>query len=99
MPEITDEMVDAFTKAHGAVWKSADPITQDDAVRVSRLAVRAGLQAAYAVAGRCGQPLPKLFVAPPPNCGLPAGHAGWHRADTGVEWAVGNHVPPESDPS
>ncbi|MEU4781063.1 hypothetical protein [Micromonospora sp. NPDC023633] len=36
--------------------------------------------------GRCGNRLTAGF-GNPANCALPAGHAGWHRADNGVtEW-------------
>jgi hypothetical protein len=37
--------------------------------------------------GRCGDRLP-AGIGNPANCALPAGHAGWHRADNGVtEWS------------
>jgi hypothetical protein len=39
--------------------------------------------------GRCGEAAPTIVThAPRLICALPAGHAGWHRADDGCEWGI-----------
>lgn len=44
---ITDDMIDAFSRAYSAVWEESAPVgAQGEAVTVERKALRAGLEAA-----------------------------------------------------
>lgn len=95
-----DELVKVFVDGAATYWRDHGrpdfvPSPPTAATRCGIRAVVAHLeQTAPAAVGRCGVVSPLMLEDQDgfSTCCLPAGHAGWHRGDTGSEWGVARDI-------
>lgn len=85
----------------GATWRAAAELARSSISDAGLREVIAGMAESTTTrvddqrVGRCGDTLTPLLPGSPRSvCALPAGHAGWHRADDGGEWSKGSVVAP-----